>query len=283
MTFPKLSLPSRRRVIQAGSIAATGSLLGWAPNLFGRSNGVASAQSLSCLATPALTEGPYFVDDRLNRADIRIDPLDGSVQEGVPLQLNLKVYVASPFDGSCVPLAGTYVDVWHCDYRGVYSDVTDPGFNTKGQKFLRGYQVTDSTGGVQFSTVYPGWYSGRAVHIHFKVRSNLGTNSGYEFTSQWFFDDNLTDAVHARSPHAAKGQRDLRNANDDIYKQSGGKLNLQLTPSGDGYVANYTIGLSIIPTGASQSAPGGQGGPPPGGGPGGPGGPGGAPISRLPF
>ena len=71
--------------------------------------------------------------------------------------------------GACTPLANALVDMWHCDALGVYSDVSSQ--NTLGQRFLRGYQVSDANGQVQFLTIYPGWYAGRAVHIHFKVRT----------------------------------------------------------------------------------------------------------------
>jgi hypothetical protein len=83
----------------------------------------------SCVVRPEMTEGPYFVDEKLNRSDIRSDPSDGSVKEGVPLQIIFRV---SQIGAGCVPLAGAAVDVWHCDALGVYSDTTDPGFNTVG-------------------------------------------------------------------------------------------------------------------------------------------------------
>src|SRR5205823_8150363 len=92
--------------------------------------------SISCVATPAQTEGPFFVDERLNRADIRSDPATGVVKEGVPLTLRL--FARTIGDGACTPLAGALVDVWHCDAKGVYSDVGGPGSR---QKFLRGYQT----------------------------------------------------------------------------------------------------------------------------------------------
>src|SRR5205807_10647521 len=87
---------------------------------------------LSCVATPTQTEGPFFVDERLNRADIRSDPATGIVKDGVPLKLRL--FVRTIGDGACTPFAGALVDVWHCDAKGVYSDVGGPGSR---QKFLR--------------------------------------------------------------------------------------------------------------------------------------------------
>lgn len=163
-----------------------------------------------CVVTPELTEGPYVVDERLNRSDIRSDPTTGAVKEGIPLQLTLRVWQVS--SAGCTPLQGAMVDIWHCDALGVYSDVVDPQFNTRGQKFLRGYQVTDADGTVQFITIHPGWYQGRAVHIHFKVRSAAGATQSHECTSQFFFDEDLTDQVHAQGymPARGSGQRATR-------------------------------------------------------------------------
>jgi protocatechuate 3,4-dioxygenase beta subunit len=133
------------------------------------------------------------------------------------------------------------VDVWHCDATGLYSDVEANG--TVGQEFLRGYQVTDANGVARFTTIYPGWYQGRAVHIHFKVRSAASASSAYEFTSQLFFDDDLTDQVHAEEPYASKGQRDMLNSEDGIYNQGGSQLVLAVTETSDGYAATFDIAL----------------------------------------
>ena len=203
----------------------------------------ATAAPVACVLTPALTEGPYFVDEMLNRADIRSDPTSGAVKEGVALRLALNVSEVGS-DG-CTPLAGALVDVWHCDALGVYSDVADPTFDTKGQKFLRGYQLTDENGAVAFQTIYPGWYSGRAVHIHFKVRTSPSAAQGHEFTSQFFFDDGLSDQVFTQAPYNSKGQRDTRNSGDGIYQQSGGQLTLSPAAEGDGYSAQFHIGVQI--------------------------------------
>jgi hypothetical protein len=136
------------------------------------------------------------------------------------------------------------VDIWHCDAQGVYSDATDPGFNTVGQKFLRGYQETDANGQAQFLTIYPGWYNGRAVHIHFKIRTALD-ESGHEFTSQLFFNDDFTDVVYTQAPYASEGQRTLLNEQDGIYQQSGGLLTLNVAETGDGYAANGREALFV--------------------------------------
>ena len=196
----------------------------------------------ACIVSPQQTEGPYFVEEALNRSDIRADPSDGSVKAGVPLRLKLRVSEVSA--DACSPLKGAVVDLWHCDAGGVYSDVTDRGFSTVGQKFLRGSQTTDADGTVEFITIYPGWYRGRAVHAHFKIRNNTDPQ-GYEFTSQLYFDDALTDQVHAQALYSSQGQRDMRNGRDRIYQDGGEQLTLQLTKAKEGYTGTLDIGLEI--------------------------------------
>jgi protocatechuate 3,4-dioxygenase beta subunit len=195
------------------------------------------------MARPEQTEGPYFVDERLNRSDIRSDPADGQVKPGTPLALTLKVSRFSA--GDCHPLAGAQVDLWHCDALGVYSDVRDPRFSTIGQKFLRGYQLTDAQGEARFVTVYPGWYPGRTVHIHFKIRTAPMGRRTFEFTSQLYFDDELTDRVHADLPYAKKGPRTARNHHDFIFRRGGSHLMLAPTETADGYSATFSIGLQL--------------------------------------
>ena len=95
----------------------------------------------------------------------------------------------------------------------------------------------------QFTTIYPGWYQGRTVHIHFKVRSAASSTSAYEFTSQLFFDDELSDQVYAQEPYATKGERTLRNAGDGIYNQGGSQLVLDVSQAGGGYAATFDIAL----------------------------------------
>lgn len=196
----------------------------------------------ACVISPEQTEGPYFVDEKLNRSDIRSDPSDKSVKDGVPLLLTLRV---SGIDSTgCAPLAGAIVDVWHCDALGVYSDVTDPSFSTVGKKFLRGYQVTDANGTVQFTTIFPGWYQGRTTHIHFKVRTDA-MSGRYEFTSQLYFDDAIADQVYAQAPYASKGQRTHKNAQDRIFRDSGDQLLLTLNQTSQGYAATFDIGFQL--------------------------------------
>jgi protocatechuate 3,4-dioxygenase beta subunit len=207
----------------------------------GTSTSAGSTNAL-CTVTPALTEGPYFVDERLNRSDIRSDPSTGVVKPGVPLVMTIQLSQISTIVG-CTPLVGALVDMWHCDALGVYSDVAAQ--SSRGQRFLRGYQISDANGQAQFTTIYPGWYTGRAVHIHFKVRTNPDSASGLEFTSQLFFDEALTDIVHAQSPYAAKGRRNTLNSNDGIYQGGGTQLLLPLSASGGGYSGTMYVGVRV--------------------------------------
>lgn len=196
--------------------------------------------SSTCIVRPEQTEGPYFTDERINRADLRSDPSDGSISQGVPLRL---VFHVSQLAGqSCLPLEGATVDVWHCDAQGVYSDVVDRSFNTVGKKFLRGYQTTDQTGTAEFVTIYPGWYPGRAVHIHFKIRTAAAAQPVREFTSQLYFDDAISDRVHTQVPYAKPGQRAL-NRQDGIFQRGGEQLILQLTEAAEGYAGRFDITL----------------------------------------
>ena len=220
---------------EASPTAATGSSTG------SSGSGSVATSNAACVVTPALTEGPYFVDEMLNRSDIRADPDTGSLRPGAILELS---FVLSQVGAStCGPLAGALVDLWHCDALGVYSDVAAQ--STVGRRFLRGYQVSDANGGVRFTTVYPGWYPGRAVHMHFKVRTNPSGSRGLELTSQVFFDEALTDAVHAQAPYNSKGRRDTLLTTDGIYRGGGPVLLAPLSPAGGGYAGAFHVGVRV--------------------------------------
>jgi len=233
-----------RREVLALLGAGGVSMLGASSSLAGLSRPRLSLPS--CIVRPSQTEGPYFLDEMLERADIRSDPGDGSECEGAPLRLAFRV---SRLDGSgCGPLPGALVDLWQCDALGVYSGVEDIGglFDTRGKKFLRGYQVTDADGMARFTTIYPGWYQGRTVHIHFKVRTDPAAERGHEFTSQVYFDDSLTDRVLETQPYAAhEGGGRMRNEQDQIFRSGGDQLLLDVTADDDGYIATFDIGLQI--------------------------------------
>jgi len=205
----------------------------------GGSTSSLASTNAQCVVTPEVTEGPYFVDEMLNRSDIRTDPATGAARPGVPLDLTLALSLVGA--SGCGALAGALVDMWHCDALGLYSDVSAQ--STVGQRFLRGYQVSDASGRVRFMTIYPGWYSGRAVHIHFKVRTNPAGARGTEFTSQMFFDEALTDQVHAQTPYSQKGRRNTLITSDGIFRGGGTNLLVPLSAAGGGYAGTMFVGV----------------------------------------
>jgi protocatechuate 3,4-dioxygenase beta subunit len=204
----------------------------------------------ACVVRPEVTEGPYYVDLDLVRADIRSDSTTGEVQAGAPLTLTFNVSQVS--SASCTPLQGATVEIWHCNADGAYSGVSDPGFDTSSFNWLRGAQITDANGVATFTTIYPGWYSGRCVHIHFKV----SPAENAVFTSQLFFDDAFSTQVFTQEPYAAKGSPDTLNSADNIYQDL---LLLNATASGEGYAASFDIGIDPSTLGSGES---GGGGPP---------------------
>ena len=189
----------------------------------------------ACVLSPAMTEGPFFVDEGLNRSDVTAGATHAAVTEGVPLLLEVAVVGAR---SGCAALAGVRVDIWHADANGDYSDVGAQ----RGRQFLRGYQVTDASGKVAFRTIYPGWYPGRAVHIHIKARKNGATYHFSEFTSQLFFDDGVNEKVMAQAPYNTRGTRFVRNARDGIFRARSAIV-VELVPEAKGYLGKATLGL----------------------------------------
>ena len=205
------------------------------------------------------------------------------MQPGLPLSLTINVSQLT--NCQTAPFTGAFIDLWHCNALGVYSDVGMQ--SSTGRKYLRGYQATNRPGNVYFLTIYPGWYQGRTVHIHFKIRTFNGLDQSYEFTSQFFMDEAFTDEVYKLSPYNTRGSRDTRNTSDGIYNgasstgtaitANSGSYLMLATRMREGWaeadgkvVLDLSLGSSPDLTGPEGGA-GGPGGP--GGGPGGPGGP----------
>jgi protocatechuate 3,4-dioxygenase beta subunit len=228
--MPENKITRRAAMGAAGATGVAVLIGGIRPTTRGLSDdGVEQAVAATCVMTPAKTEGPYFVDEKLNRSDIR------ESQDGAKLALTMYVFDAG---NDCAPVQGATVDIWHCNASGLYSDEAANG--TTGQTWLRGYQTTDASGKVTFTTIYPGWYSGRAVHIHFKVRA-----SGLEFTSQLFFTDDMNTAVFKQAPYASRPTPDTTDKTDNIYGTDGSSLLLQPQSDGaGGYTADFSVGVS---------------------------------------
>ena len=190
----------------------------------------------SLVLTPQETAGPYPMDLHSTPSFFRSNVTEGKT--GVPLTLTLTILNASG-----TPLTNARVDIWHCDKDGVYSGFQQPAANTDGQTFLRGIQLTDGSGKVTFSTVFPGWYSGRITHIHFQVY----LNNGLIATSQLAFPDEVTRTVYDSALYAARGQNtSVRTlAADNAFADGADHEMLAITGSvADGFDATLTAVVS---------------------------------------
>lgn len=203
------------------------------------------------LLTPQEEQGPFFVDGQLERSDIIYDTSTKTVQPGLPLFLKLTFNQVT--DGVVTPLVGSRIDLWSANASGLYSDESSQG--TSGENYLRGYQITNSAGLVEFLTIYPGWYSGRTPHIHCIVRIMSGTTTTYEFISQFFFTDELTAKVYTLAPYASRAStQNTFNTNDRVFNYEdcttlatgGDELMLTILRETTSYmIAEYTLDIDL--------------------------------------
>ena len=173
----------------------------------------------------------------LNRSDIRSEPGSNMPKPGLPMRMVIRVGQMTP--GSCRAYQGVAVDLWHCDVQGKYSSYASQG--TAGLSYLRGFQLTDSTGTAEFTTVFPGSYPARAVHLHFGVRTNPG-GAGRGFTTQLYFPEPVLSEVFAQAPYSAN--KPQRNTSDSIFNDGGPNLLCKMSKSGAGWLAEFDIGLA---------------------------------------
>ena len=226
--------PTRRGSLLrlAGLAAAAGGAAAWrldSAEAAGAGPLAVTSGAVNCVLTPELTEGPYYVAGEKIRRDIT----EG--KPGTPLVLNLRVLSAS----TCGVVKNAAVEIWHCDAGGVYSGAVA---NKPGTNFLRGMQRTNGNGIATFKTIYPGFYQGRAVHVHVKVHI-AGT---VVHTGQLFFPAAVTNAVYTKLPYSAHGTRpDTLNANDAIFRNGGSKGMLTLKKNGAGYIGALSMGVHL--------------------------------------
>ena len=192
----------------------------------------------SCLQAKVLTEGPYWVDEKLNRSDLY------ATAAGQMLSLELLVYNTSIKD-KCVPVPNAMIDLWTSDADGLYSD--EQILNTKGKTFLRGFQTTNADGLVSFLTIWPGWYQGRTVHMHVRVRTFSADGKVIiNQTTQLFVDDATSDAIFAAvAPYNTRsGKRDTYNKNDGLYSAT---MLVNTTGSiKDGFHGSFALGVPFV-------------------------------------
>jgi len=193
----------------------------------------------SCVLIPQETVGPYPLFNDIASAAVyqRDDITEGKT--GVPLRLTLNIVNAN---NQCAPILTAMVYVWHTDKDGYYSGYNQNGADMRGQTFCRGVQTTDTNGRVTFNTIFPGWYPGRATHIHFRVYLGLDLQA----TSQLAFPSAITSAVYTTLLYAAKGQNPTSTSNDGIFSD-GVSYQLPIVTSNattGGYDAELTVGIA---------------------------------------
>jgi protocatechuate 3,4-dioxygenase beta subunit len=198
--------PTRRGVIR--DLTGAGLGLAGARLVHGIELGEAEAATPACTLTREQEEGPYYLD---------LDKIRKNITEGkAGLRLDLRIKVVN--STTCKPIKNVAVDIWHADPSGVYSGFSAEG--TKGKTYLRGVQLTGKSGIAAFRTLYPGWYEGRAIHIHLKAHAG----GHVAHTGQLFFSDAVSDRVVKLSPYNKHAGTRTRNSTDRVYDQQGGAL-----------------------------------------------------------
>lgn len=193
----------------------------------------------ACVVSPEETIGPYPDNTGMlnNPAFYRKDVTEG--RPGTALALNLTVVNVK---SGCSPVADAAVEIWQCDASGNYSEYAQPGFNGTGQTFLRGLQTTNASGTASFSTIYPGWYNGRATHIHV----NVYVNKQRVKVTQIAFPESVSTQVYGQGVYASKGQNTTSNARDNVFSDGVNDELATLSGAiGAGLTASLTIGISV--------------------------------------
>ncbi|HEX2341521.1 MAG TPA: intradiol ring-cleavage dioxygenase [Vicinamibacterales bacterium] len=187
----------------------------------------------ACAVTPTETIGPYPSLTDLFRSDIR----EG--RSGLPVNLTITVVNSG---NACAPVPTANVEIWQCDAEGHYSQYSQQGYDGRAQTFLRGIQTTDSNGRVTFTTVYPGWYQGRATHIHVEVTINGASVKA----TQIAFPDNTNAAVYATGVYASRGNNPTSNARDNIFADSlSSEMATVVGDTTNGYTATFTVAIAV--------------------------------------
>jgi protocatechuate 3,4-dioxygenase beta subunit len=272
---------SRRQLLITGAAAVTSM------------KGMASTPS--CTLSPEQEEGPYYVES----TELRSDITEGKL--GVPVKLRIALVNAK----GCTPVENAVLDIWHCDATGVYSGFTSSnpdgpgrgrgpgrpgeggmpqpppgprGFGARGprkidpSRFLRGMQMSNSQGMVEFATLYPGWYSGRAIHIHMKVHlggegaSEMYAGGHVAHTGQLFFPEDISERVARTEPYASRLTIHRTTQEEDGIFQSqhgsGSMVKLERIRNGsdsEGFVASVTLAVHPEATPLPVGGGGGRG------------------------
>jgi protocatechuate 3,4-dioxygenase beta subunit len=238
---------NRRSLLKSIGVIGVGTMLPFT-KVIGKLNPAKKgfASPAGCWLTPQITAGPFYFNTNLFRQDIRYDFDTGTFYDGIQLNMTFTI-----IDVNCNPISNVLVDIWHCDKDGRYSGYPNQpgGVNTTGLDFLRGIQLTDSNGQCSFITSYPGWYPGRATHIHFKVRLDVTTF----VTSQFAFPESVNAAVYATPLYVSRGPNPTSNEDDNIFNSAKPEYLMMETAANTqgGYDGIYTIGINA-PVGVTE-------------------------------
>jgi protocatechuate 3,4-dioxygenase beta subunit len=225
---------NRREAI--GAIGAAGAAIAFGcgsspvgPSASTSAGTTAGSANAACAATPSETAGPFPSLADFFRSDIR----DG--KDGTLLSLTVKVVNTN---AGCAPVPNANVEVWHVDAAGNYSQYGAQASQT----FLRGIQTTNSDGVVSFTTIFPGWYQGRATHIHIEVT----TGGISRKVTQIAFPESVNNAVYGSGQYAVRGRNPMTNTSDGIFADS--LASELVTPTGDptvGYTASFQVAVAL--------------------------------------
>ncbi len=186
----------------------------------------------TCTTTPTETDGPFPTKSPSSLVNANIV----SDRTGVPITIKITI---NNKNSSCAALAGAIVDIWHCDAAGNYSEYGGSGMQSTSYTsvhFLRGRQTTDANGLVTFTSIFPGWYSGRAPHIHVHVYNAGGTSL---LITQIAFPTDVCNTVYTTAaPYNTRGKQDTTNASDNVFSDS---LASELATVTGSVAAGYTL------------------------------------------
>lgn len=195
-----------------------------------------------CTVTDSETDGPYPLYSSRGSSIQRVEIADGKT--GIPLNMTITI---KDINNNCNPVADARVDVWHCDKDGYYSGYSNTGYlgtqDNSSLVFCRGLQYTDSDGNVKFTTIYPGWYTGRVTHIHVQVY----VSNNLKLTSQIAFPEDVNTAVYNTSLYSAHGQNPTKNSTDNIIQDSLDNELATVTVNAEtgGYDLTHTIYIAV--------------------------------------
>ncbi|MDB6143791.1 MAG: intradiol ring-cleavage dioxygenase [Pseudomonas sp.] len=251
-----------RRALMKSTLWTAGGLS--LSSLFPASSIAAKAQAASdshvCVLTPEQIAGPYFRNTKLIRRNI------SEGENGIPLLLKLKIIDTT----KCEPVSNAFVDIWHCNSRGGYSGWAkiSPDLEavsgevgsiqrTDDETYLRGSQYSDADGIVRFTTIFPGFYAGRATHIHVAVRelgANILEDRHVVFVGQMYFPERASNEINQLAQYDGREISRLTNDNDEFYTQMRGDASTLTVKRivedsvEDGVFAELVIGVDMNAT-----------------------------------